>query len=207
MRKVCLVITVLQKYFMNAPITPQRDFPKELLIPITTAMGKMYPRPRTRFLLEDLQSTQKRIAYIQEVAIPNIRRNASSKKQAEQRYEMFKKEFRDLRLEEEEILGKLKKNPITPEQMMPPDADITYCCKAIPGLHDDKLWCPHCGKEAVLYKRLNKEDWGAEYRSAMEDREKDRKELLAKKAEMAKELEKENKEEQDEKPSGYVPWA
>lgn len=209
----------LREALTSVPMTPlppdelkaralEMGIGEEWIRPIQTAIGKVYPPPRLRNLIEGLENIQKRIAQTCAAAHPyRLRKVYAKPKDREDAHERLKVVYDEQQAELKKQMDALEKDPIMPEQMMHPLALISYCCKKatmeLPGEGEErKHKCVACGRDCMAYRRADKEEWKMQIQNVMASRiasaQIDREELARKKHVAAPE---------SDKPHGFVPFA
>lgn len=194
---------------MSTP-TESLGFPRDFLLPLQTAVGPVYPPPKLRKLLEDLDNVQKRMAQTKMFANPErLQRVYPKKALREETLKKLREEFNEQQKELEALQERLQRMPLQPEHMMHPQWFISYCCKAAtrPKDGDDPVdvgrayTCMKCGRDCSAYRRMEKEDWKAEYQAV----------CMQRTAELKEDQERvargEKKQSIMDKPRGYVPYA
>lgn len=146
------------------PPTPT-GFPSSFLLPLPTALGPAWPRPRVRRLMAEMENVQKRMTLNQQL------RNGimmTPKDLRQSRFDALVKEYRGMEAELGRVMEAFKKMPATKEQFKRPDALLSECCDAYTK-EEDGIRCVECGDICSGYMRLHREDWAAEWKQAEED--------------------------------------
>lgn len=186
-------------------------FPKEYMQPMQTAIGAMYPPPKLRYLMDKMQNVQKRMELTKTMAHPvRLQKAYARKEDREEKLKQLQEDFNDQQKELESLQDQLKNTPIKPEHARHPTANISYCCKSlVHAIPDDELpenpkffyRCDNCGREASVFRRIDKEDWKKEY-AAM---------VMLRNAEIKEDRKKvesgEKRKQVIDKPRGYVPYS